>query len=110
MSKKRIYETEEVKTFYAKMSLASQRKYDVALQTLREDGRLRYPFGEKISGYDNLFAIRIITSGNERMFYCYALEDVVLVLHAYHKKTKKLPPAELHKALVVRDELLGGES
>ncbi len=110
MATKHIFETEEVKSFVAKMSKASQRKYDVALQTLRAEGRLRYPLGEKVSGYSNLFAIRIVTSDNERMFYCYALEDLVIILHAYQKKTQKIPISEVHKALAVRDELLGGAS
>ena len=107
MKGKRIYETEAVKAFYAEMSAASKRKYDHALAVLRQNGRLRYPEAEKFDEYDNLFAIRIITQGNERFFYCYDDGEVVAVLHAFAKKTTKTPLSEIKYALKIRNGLLG---
>ena len=110
MAKKNIYETDAVKAFVNGMSAVSQRKYRLARQLLAEVGYLRYPAAEKIEGYDNLFAIRIITPGNERLFYCYEVGDLVIVLHGYAKRTKRIPPAELQTALKVMTELLGGST
>ena len=70
-------------------------------------GYLRYPEAEKFDEYENLFAIRIVTSGNERFFYCYDDGEMVIVLHSFAKRTKKTPRAELQKALRIRKELLG---
>lgn len=107
MAGKRIYETDAVKAFVAGMSPASKRKYDHALSVLRQVGYLRYPEAEKFDEHDNLFAIRIITPGNERFFYCYDDGDMVAVLHSFAKKTKKTPLSEIKKALRIRRELLG---
>ena len=96
-----------VKAFAAGMSTASKRKYDHALEVIRQIGYLRYPEAEKFDEYENLFAIRIVTSGNERFFYCYDDGEMVVVLHSFAKRTKKTPRAELQKALRIRKELLG---
>ncbi|MBQ2625038.1 MAG: type II toxin-antitoxin system RelE/ParE family toxin [Kiritimatiellae bacterium] len=108
MSAKRIYETDEVKAFAKAMSPISQRKYALAKQKLALDGYLRYPLAEKVIGFENLFAIRILADGNERMFYFYAIEDIVAIVHAYRKKTKKIPAAELEKAVDIKRKLTGG--
>ena len=107
MAGKRIYETDAVKDFAAGMSAASKRKYDHALAALRQVGYLRYPEAEKFDDYDNLFAIRIITSGNERFFYCYDDGEMVAVLHSFAKKTEKTPRSEIRHALRIRKELFG---
>ena len=106
--KKRIYETEAVKAFASRMSPLSRRKYLLAKSALAMYGRLGYPEGEKFGQYDNLFAIRILSGGNERFFYCYDTGDVVAVLHAFTKRTKKTPLAEINQALKIRSELFGG--
>ena len=108
MAKKQIYETDEVKAFVAGMSQASRRRYALARQKLALDGYLRFPLAEKVIGFENLFAIRILSDGNERMFYFYAIEDIIAVVHAYRKKTKRIPAAELEKALAIKKRLTGG--
>ena len=42
--------------------------------------------------------------------YCYEVGDLVLVLHGYAKRTKRIPPTELQTALKVKAELLGGST
>ena len=108
MAGKRIYETEAVKAFAAQMSSVSLHKYQVARELLGSQGYLQYPQAERFDEYDNLFAIRIITRGNERFFYCYDCGDLVVILHAFEKKTEKTPPSEIRKALKIKRELLGG--
>lgn len=109
MSKKVIYETDEVKAFVKTMSPTSQCKYKLARQVLEEVGYLRYPIGEKVEGVADLFVIRILTKGNERFFYCYDDGEIVAVLHGYSKATKKIPRHELAHALRVKEQLFGGE-
>ena len=108
MAGKRIYETDAVKAFAARMSAASLRKYRIAKEALALRGWIGYPEGEKFSQYDNLFAIRILTDGNERFFYCYDTGDLVVVLHAFEKRTRKTPLSEINRALKIKGELLGG--
>ena len=56
---------------------------------------------------DNLFAIRVMTRGNERFFYCYEEEDAIYVLHGYGKKTMRIPQKELNMALAIRKTYFG---
>lgn len=72
---------------------------------LEEDGRLVSPYGEKVEGRDDLFAIRIRHGQNVMFFYCYAVGDIVWVLSGFEKKTEKTPPVEIRKALKIKKEL-----
>lgn len=108
MAKKRIYETDAVKAFAARMSGASLRKYFIARELLSTQGYLSYPQAERLDGYDNLFAIRIVTRGNERFFYCYDAGDMIAIIHAFEKRTEKTPLAEIRQALKIRKTMFGG--
>jgi phage-related protein len=46
-----------------------------------------------------------MTSGNERFFYCYAIEDIIFILCGYEKKTNHIPSKELAKALAIKKEI-----
>jgi len=72
---------------------------------LGEEGRLVAPFGEKVSGHANLFAIRITHGMNVRFFYCYDTGSAIYVLHGYEKKGNRIPQRELEKALAIKKEL-----
>ena len=110
MAQKQIYETDEVKAFAAGMSSVSRRKYAFAKQVLADMGYLRAPIAEKVEGQENLFAIRILSDGNERFFYCYDDGTLIVILHGYAKTTNKIPPRELATAIRVKNELFGGAS
>ncbi len=76
---------------------------------LERDGYLNYPYGEKIEGDDDLFAIRVIQSGNIRIFYVYGQNDYVFGIHGYVKKTEQIPARELKEARrALRELMLGG--
>jgi len=54
---------------------------------LEQEGRLSAPLGEKVN--KTLFAIRIITAGNIRIFYVYGEENKIYGIHGYVKKQEK---------------------
>lgn len=105
---KKVIQLPEVIAFARRMSVASQRQYYAALDVLESEGRLKMPRGEKVEGQDNMFAIRVMTRGNERFFYCYEEKDAIYVLHGYAKKTLQIPRRELVRALGVRKMYFGG--
>ena len=107
MVKKNIYETDAVREFVATMSPLSRRKYFVARQVLQDVGYLRAPEGEKVAGEDNLYAITIHAPDNERVFYCYDDGTTIFMLHAYAKKTAKIPLREKATAIRIRKQLIG---
>ena len=104
---KKVIQLPDVIAFANQMSVASQRQYYAALDVLESEGRLKMPRGEKVDGQDNMFAIRVLTRGNERFFYCYEDADAIYVLHGYAKKTPKIPLRELKRALAIRKAYLG---
>ena len=65
---------------------------------LNRDGRLEYPWGEKVEGETNLFAIRIRKGGNARFFYAHDDGTAVWILNGYEKKTESIPRRELKRA------------
>ena len=104
---KKVIQLPEAIAFARGMSVASQKQYYAALDVLEVNGRLSAPRAEKVEGVDNMFAIRILTRGNERFFYCYEEEDSIYVLHGYAKKRSKIPRSELEKALSIRKRYFG---
>ena len=104
---KKVIQLPEAIAFARGMSAASQNQYYAALDVLEVNGRLSAPRAEKVEGVDNIFAIRILTRGNERFFYCYEEEDSIYVLHGYAKKRNKIPRSELEKALSIRKRYFG---
>jgi len=65
---------------------------------LKRNGRLASPYGEKVEGEENLFAIRIRKGGNARFFYAYDDGTAVWILNGYEKKTDRIPKRELKRA------------
>lgn len=74
---------------------------------LEQDGYLNYPNAEKIEGED-LFALRVIQTGNIRVFYVYGLYDVIYGIHGYVKKTEQIPENELKQARKLLRQLIQG--
>ena len=95
---KDVIETDESLDFFATMNEEEKAEYASILLELYENGRLSAPYGEKIAGDDNLFAIRIRKGGNARFFYAYDDGTAVWILNGYEKKTESIPKRELRRA------------
>ena len=72
--------------FLAILNPEESEDYINARKTLRESGRLEYPWAEKVGGESNLFAIRIRKGGNARFFYAYDDGTAVWILTATRRK------------------------
>ena len=97
MAKEVIY-TDEAFAAESLMNTEERAEFNRLVQLLEENGRLSYPFAEKVEGEDNLFAIRIRKGGNFREFYAYDDGTAVWLLNGYEKKTSSIPRAELRQA------------
>jgi phage-related protein len=73
-----------------------QAKAKAIVEVLVRDGNLIEPYGKKID--HDLFEIRVKHRGQWRLLYAYLINDYIIVLSAFHKKTQKTPLEELHKA------------
>lgn len=73
-----------------------QAKIKALTDILSRDGKLIEPFGKKIDS--DLFEIRVKYRGQWRLLYAYLVNDYVIILSAFHKKTQKTPLSEIQKA------------
>ena len=102
LAMKDIIETEECKEFRALLSKEEDAEYRNIRRVLHIDGHLKYPYGEKIEGDTNLFAIRIRKGGNARFFYAYDDGTAIWILNGYENKTEKIPKYELKRAKQIK--------
>ena len=105
MAKKSVIQTDQAREFSETMDERFRRKYAALLQLLEEQGFLRAPHAEKVAGQENLFALRVMTQGNYRYFYCYDTGTIVFVLSGYSKKSNEIPRREVARAVQIRKEL-----
>jgi len=97
MSKKVIRTTEAERAIEA-MNPSEREEFLRLAYLLHEIGRLEYPFAEKVTGEENLFAIRIRKGGNFREFYAYDDGTCIWLLNGYEKKSHTIPKSELKLA------------
>ena len=95
---KELVLTDEALQAISSMTPSEEMEFRRLAYILHEDGFLRAPYAEKISGEDNLFVLRIRKGGNFREFYCYATSDEIWFLNGYEKKSSRIPQRELHRA------------
>ena len=86
-----------VKSFFREQNGEIKQEFNHIVWQLENNGSLEMPYGEKIA-QENLFAIRIIQTGNIRVFYVYGKHDLIYGIHAYVKKTQQIPEKELKEA------------
>ena len=96
MNKKTYVELPNVADFFDEQPDEVVAEYAAIVRLLEEHGRLVSPYGEKVE--PSLFAIRLTRSRNIRVFYVYVADDEVYGIHAYEKKSRKIPQHELNKA------------
>jgi len=95
MKKKVIIDERTKKEIYGfpyRVQLSFEGYFDI----LAEKGRLEYPDTKKVG--KNLFEIRIKSGGEHRGLYAYAGKQFIVILHAFRKKTQKIPVRNLKVA------------
>ena len=96
MTKKIYVPLPKVADFIELQPEAVQIEYGKIINVLEEMGFLVFPYAEKVE--KELFAIRLTGLKNIRVFYMYFKDNHIYGIHAYEKKTRKIPDGELKKA------------
>jgi len=96
VNKKTYIELPKVADFFDRQPDEVVAEYAAVVHLLEEHGCLVSPHGEKIE--PGLFAVRLTRGCNIRVFYVYLAGDEVYGVHAYEKKSRKIPQNELNKA------------
>lgn len=96
MVEKVIYIDHRAKKELASFPREIQVRIKALLKLLGELGSLESPTVKKLQ--HGLFELRIQKSGSWRVLFCY-LEQGVVILTAFNKKTNKTPQKEITKAI-----------
>lgn len=104
MRKKIYIPLSGVMDFMDRQPAAVRAAYARIVEAVETNGFAVYPYAEKVE--KDLFAMRIKSGGNVRVFYVYMDGDRVFGIHAYEKKSGRIPARELNKARQTAKELL----
>ena len=86
--KQTVILTKQFQKELKKMPDKAVRKLFSLLRLLQIEGKLEPPEAKKLSGYQNLFEIRIKQEQNWRVFYCYT-DSGIVILSCFSKKNSK---------------------
>jgi phage-related protein len=78
-----------------KFPSVARAKSKALIKILARDGSLVEPYGKKINA--DLFEIRVKYKGQWRLLYAYLVDDYIIILSAFHKKTQKTPLTQIQK-------------
>lgn len=106
MNRKTFVPVPSTKGFLDRLTTVDRGECQVVIDMLQVDGRLSAPFAEKVEA--GMFAMRIIKADNIRIFYIYGKDDAIYGVHAYFKRTERIPPHELRMARRVSAKLKTG--
>ncbi len=87
-----------VEEFVNALPVKHQRKVASALEMLESEGpALRRPYADHVRG--PLRELRVLFGGNQyRVFHFFLVGDLVVLVHAFQKKTQELPEREIRTA------------
>ena len=89
--KKEIWFHPQAKKEINNFPIQVQEKVYSLIRVLEAVGTLEDSDAKKLRGYKNLFEIRVRYLGQWRIIYAYHLENYILILAAFQKKTQKTP-------------------
>ena len=107
VKKKSYAAVKKVREFIAEQPEEVQAEYLKIVEFLEADGRLIEPFGKKIDR--ELFEIRVRRGRQVRVLYFYFLDDLVIGVHGFVKKSQKTPQDEIKQAKRVMTRIQRGE-
>lgn len=105
--KKQFLPTKELQSFFDIQPLNIKQQFFKIIEKLENKGYLVPPYAKKLTDYENLFEIRILSGSNVRVFYCYIGEKYIIGLSGFVKKSQETPPHEIKKAIKIK-KAIGG--
>ncbi len=91
--------------FYNAQTEKVKDKIDYVLFLVTVADRIPKKFFNQMTGYDELFEIRIEFESNIfRIFCCFDKGNIVVLFNGFQKKTQKTPKKEIELALRIKEE------
>lgn len=76
------------------------------IKKLQEEGpNLPRPYADYLR--DDIYELRVKLTGDQiRILYFFCFKDYIVLTHSFRKNTQKVPPKEIKKALICRNDFL----
>lgn len=95
-------------TFMASLKEKEQEKIQYGLLLLKTQDRLPQKFVKLIR--DGLYELRTEYNSNiYRVFFIFDEGQIVVLFNGFQKKTQKIPPSEIEKALKIKEAYYGNK-
>jgi len=105
--KKQYLATRQVREFIAAQPCEIQIEYVKLVERLEAEGYLIEPFGKKLDR--DMFEMRLRRGRQVRVVYFYHIDNLVIGVTAFVKKTQQTPPRGLAHAQRVRRAIEDGD-
>jgi phage-related protein len=91
--------------FYKELDIKVKQKVQYILELIKQVDRVPEKFLSSMTGYDELYEIRIEYQSNiYRVFCCFDEGKLIVLLNGFQKKTQKTPINEIEKAMRIMKE------
>ena len=105
MTRQIIFYGEYFVEFYKDLDIKVKSKIQYVFELIKQVDRVPEKFLAPMTGYDELFEIRIeYISNNFRIFYCFDEGKLIVLFNGFQKKTQKTPKVEIERAMRLKNE------
>lgn len=105
MTRQIIFHGKYFLDFYKDLDIKVKSKIQYVFELIKQVERVPVKFLAPMTGYDELFEIRIEYQSNiYRVFCCFDEGRLVVLFNGFQKKTQKTPIVEIERAMRLKDE------
>lgn len=105
MARQIIFYGEYFLDFYKELDVKVKLKIQYVFELIKQVDKVPEKFLAQITGYNELFEIRIEYQSNiYQIFCCFDEGRLVVLFNGFQKKTQKTPKGEIDRAIRLKDE------
>lgn len=91
--------------FFKSQNTSVQKKIVWTLELIEDIDQVPETYLKHLTGTDGLYEVRVGLSSNVYRIFCFfSGEQLVVLMNAFQKKTRKTPKSEITKALKIKEE------
>ena len=93
------------KKFFKSQNTSVQKKIVWTLELIEDIDQVPETYLKHLTATDGLYEVRVSISSNVYRIFCFfSGEQLVVLMNAFQKKTRKTPKSEITKALKIKEE------
>lgn len=105
MTRQIIFHGEYFLDFYKDLDIKVKSKIQYVFELIKQVDKVPEKFLSPMTGYDELFEIRIEYQSNiYRIFCCFDEGRLIVLFNGFQKKSQKTPKGEIERAIRLKDD------